>query len=221
MGIKYRRIVQLVFLAVFLLLMVTGRIQLWMAVFLVGLIGATIFGRFYCGWICPINTLTEAVDWLYKSKGIKRRDVPGWVKTPVVRYGILILFVGIMVMTLKTGRKLPVLPALTVLGTAITLVFVPSLWHRYLCPYGALLNITGLLSRYYWRVDQTDCKKCGICQRVCPAEAITIDGENGYPVIDKGLCLECTACTHACPANSIVYKKDSSKSVGASRQDAV
>jgi len=134
------------------------------------------------------------------------------VKTPVVRYGVLILFVGIMVLTLKTGRKLPVLQALTVLGTVITLVFVPSLWHRYLCPYGALLNITGSVSKYYWRVDQTDCKKCGICQRVCPGEAIAMDDGNGYPVIAKGLCLECTACADVCPTNSIIYSKGKAKS---------
>jgi polyferredoxin len=211
MGLKFRRAVQLIFLAIFVLLMLKGRIQLWMAVFLTGLIGAVLLGRFYCGWVCPINTLTEAVDWLYKKLGIKRREVPGWVKNRTVRYGILLLFLGTMVITFKTGRKLPVLPILTALGVFITLIYAPSLWHRYLCPYGTLLNITGSVSRYYWRVDETNCKKCGVCERVCPAEAITKDGKDGYPVIDKGLCLECTACAKRCPSDSIVYAKGAPK----------
>jgi len=59
------------------LLIAKGRMQLWMAVFLVGLIGATFFGRFYCGFVCPINTVTEGIDWLYQKRGIKRKEVPG------------------------------------------------------------------------------------------------------------------------------------------------
>ena len=207
MGLKYRRAVQYIFLAAFVFLMVTGRIQLWIAVFLVGLIGAAVFGRFYCGYLCPINTLTEAIDWLYKKMGINRIEVPGWTKSKIVRYGVLVAFLGIMVMTFKTGRKLPVLPILTILGAVMTLVFVPSFWHRYLCPYGTLLNITGSVSKYYWRVDETGCKKCGVCERVCPGEAVKTNGGNGYPVIDKGLCLECAACANACPTASIVYSK--------------
>ncbi len=215
MGFKSRRTVQLIFLAAFLLLTVKGRIQLWMAVFLAGLIGAAIFGRFYCGYVCPINTLTEGIDWLYQKRGIKRKEVPGWVKSKAVRFGILLLFLGTMVVTLRTGRRLPVLPILTTLGVFITLIYVPSLWHRYLCPYGTLLNMTGLLSKHYWRVDEADCKKCGVCERACPAEAVTISGKGGYPVIDKGLCLECTTCADACPTDSIVYSKGRPKAAKA------
>lgn len=215
MGSRYRRAVQLIFLVAFVLLIAKGRMQLWIAVFLVGLIGAAFFGRFYCGYVCPINTLTEGIDWLYQKRGIKRKEVPGWVKSKAVRYGVLLLFLGTMVITLRTGRKLPVLPALTALGVLITIVYVPSLWHRYLCPYGTLLNITGSISKYYWRVDETDCKKCGICEKVCPTEAITTSGEDGYPVIDKGICLECTACAERCPRNSIVYAKGAPKTAGA------
>jgi ferredoxin-type protein NapH len=215
MGSKSRRAVQLIFLAAFVLLMVTGKIQLWMAVFLAGLIGAAFFGRFYCGYLCPINTLTEGIDWLYQKMGIKRKDVPDWVKSKVVRYGVLLLFLGTMIITLRTGRKLPVLPMLTVLGVLITLIYVPSLWHRYLCPYGTLLNITGSLSKYYWRVEEADCKKCGICERVCPTEAVIMSGKQGYPVIDKGLCLECTTCAEKCPSNSIIYAKGAPKTTRA------
>ena len=207
MGSKSRRAVQLIFLAAFVLLMVKGRIQLWMAVFLIGLTGAAFFGRFYCGFVCPINTLTEGIDWLYKKRGIKRKEVPEWVKSKAVRFGILLLFLGTMVVTLRTGRKLPVLPILTALGVFITLIYVPSLWHRYLCPYGTLLNITGLFSKNYWRVNEADCKKCGVCERVCPADAVTMNGKDGYPVIDKGFCLGCTTCAETCPTNSIVYTR--------------
>lgn len=105
MGFKSRRAVQLIFLGAFVLLMVKGRIQLWMAVFLISLIGAAFFGRFYCGYVCPTNTLTEGIDWLYQKMGIKRKEVPGWVKSKAVRFGILLLFLATMVITLINRKK--------------------------------------------------------------------------------------------------------------------
>ncbi|WP_234123639.1 EFR1 family ferrodoxin [Clostridium hydrogenum] len=52
------------------------------------------------------------------------------------------------------------------------------------------------------------CIKCGICEKVCPIDNISIEDK---PVIhDK--CILCGACTHNCPKNSIRYKGEKSKS---------
>lgn len=205
MVLRFKWVIQLLFLMGFIIATIIGRVQLWMFIFIGSVIGAVLLGRFYCGWICPINTLTDGINWVYKRKKIKRRELPDWMKKLIIRYGILILFIGMMIFTLRTGRKLPVLPILVVLGSLSTLFFVPSLWHRYLCPYGAILNLTGSLARHYWRVDTDNCVECGACKRVCPGEAIKTDGVNSIPEINKGLCLECTACVKECPQNSIKY----------------
>lgn len=203
--VRARRIIQIVFFIAFIILIVTGKVQAWMVVFAASLALAALFGRFYCGFICPTNTLIEGVEYFYKKTGIKRRRVPDWVKLKWVRYAILALFILIFAFTLRTGKKLPVLPILTGVGVLVSMFFVPALWHRYLCPYGTLLNISGSIARHYWNVDKHSCSSCGACLKVCPADAIRINDKEGHAEIQKGSCLECTACAQVCPKDAIKY----------------
>lgn len=205
MLLKFQRVIQIFFLAAFVTLIAIGKVHIWMFIFLGSSIAAIILGRFYCGWVCPINTIIDGVNWFYRKLGIERRRPPRWAKSPALRYTVFLLFIGIMVLGIKTGEKFPVLPALTILGTIFTLIFIPAFWHRYLCPYGTLLNITGSLARHYWRVNENDCIKCGVCKKVCPGEAIEMEGKKDFPQINKGLCLECNICIRACPQNAIRY----------------
>ena len=62
---KLNIITQLIALILFIVLLITGRIQVWMGIFLVSAVLALFFGRIYCGWICPINTVMRLV---YKNQ---------------------------------------------------------------------------------------------------------------------------------------------------------
>jgi NADH-quinone oxidoreductase subunit F len=46
------------------------------------------------------------------------------------------------------------------------------------------------------------CKKCGICKKVCPVDAITWE-KGQYAYIDKAKCVKCRECIVNCPFNSI------------------
>ena len=207
---KQRHFIQAAFLLLFFGLIATGRVQLWIGVFAISLIGTFLFSRFYCGWLCPINTLMEVVNWFKQKTGSRRKQIPGWIKSPVVRYGVLAAFAGILVMTVRTGRKLPVLPALLVLGVLVTLVYGPVLWHRYLCPYGTILSLPGSFARSKYVVVQDRCTGCGVCGKVCPAEAVQFSADPKKAGISPSRCLTCTTCASACPTNAIVYGRGES-----------
>ena len=49
----------------------------------------------------------------------------------------------------------------------------------------------------------SDCNACGLCARICPAEAIRL--ENGRPVWVKARCEKCTGCINRCPQRAIQY----------------
>ena len=47
--------------------------------------------------------------------------------------------------------------------------------------------------------DLDACILCGMCQRVCPAGAITVDRKAGDWSIDPYSCIQCANCVHECP----------------------
>ena len=200
---KKRKLVQVISLILFVALLILGRLQMWMAIFGASLLLSTYFGRFYCGYICPINTGMEIIDESANKIKRKRKPVPKLFKKAIFRYAMLALFLGTMVMVFKTGKKLPVLPVLVALGIIISYFYRPEFWHRYLCPYGSLLSIFSIFNKKTYKLYDEDCIKCGKCVRVCPADALIWEDKKDYPIIINKECLQCGKCVEVCPTDSI------------------
>ena len=196
---------QLLFLALFLVLVRRNKLQLWMPVFTVGVIFSFIFSRFYCGWMCPMETLFRPINWIYNRLGIKRRKTPKLFETPVIRYTLLGLMIGALALSFIYKAKVPILLLITVLSVILTLFFEEKFWHRHLCPYGTLLGLSARPSRLSVRIDEDDCTSCGLCQKVCPTGAI-VTLESKKRRIVKNECLTCFKCQEVCPADVIHYQ---------------
>ncbi len=209
---KLKLLTQIVFLCFFIFLLVIGWIQLWMALVLGCIIAALILGRFYCGWICPTNTIMIPFDYLRKKLRIQRRIVPKFLQSEFIRYTIFALFIVILLLTLIKGIKMPVLPILTLAAVLLTLFFPAALWHRHLCPFGVLLSVTGSVAKLGFRVNLDRCSGCGICQRHCDGNAIQIRNKGNKAVILSSYCLQCNECADKCPQDAIGYTSRPSKS---------
>lgn len=200
-----QRSIQTLFLALFVVLAVVGKIQIWMGIFVIAALASLLFSRFYCGWLCPINTVLKPVTWAKKKLHIKSFKVPNFLKKTWVRIFMLVLFLGVLIFTLRTGKRLPVLPISVALGFVLTLFFPEELWHRYLCPYGSILSLPSRKARFGMKIDEEKCISCGKCMKVCPAVAIT--KEDKKYSITKNDCLVCRECVAACPVDAITYHK--------------
>jgi uncharacterized protein (DUF362 family)/Pyruvate/2-oxoacid:ferredoxin oxidoreductase delta subunit len=53
-------------------------------------------------------------------------------------------------------------------------------------------------------IDSAQCRRCGVCQRSCPAGAI--GGEDMF-VIDPALCTRCFCCHELCPHDAVVLQR--------------
>ncbi len=199
-----QRTVQIVFLALFIFLVIVGKAQIWMGLFLLGIAASFLFGRIYCGWFCSINTLLIGVTWIKKKLHIKSMKIPPSFTKPWVRYLALGLFLIVFIFSIITGRKLPVLPVLLIIGILLTFFFPEELWHRYLCPYGSIISLAASKSKYRMLIDPEKCNNCGVCMRVCPAKAV--EKYEKYHEILKKDCLVCMECSRKCSQNAISYE---------------
>lgn len=202
-----RLITQLTFFTVFMSLMVSGKAQFWMAFIFVSIALAAIFGRYYCGWACPINTLIRPVNRLAQRLGTQRKSIPAVLKTEKPRYLVFLVFLGLLVFTIYSitqGRKFP-LPLIVIPFGLITTIFInPTAWHRYLCPWGTFFNLTARFAKFGFKINNSNCKSCSYCARICPTESI-VNAKKHRPVVKTTNCLECFDCQNACPTNAIGF----------------
>ncbi|MCB6993292.1 4Fe-4S binding protein [bacterium 210820-DFI.6.37] len=49
------------------------------------------------------------------------------------------------------------------------------------------------------RCKTSDCIYCGLCAKICPAEALTIERKEKVWSVDKDACVTCGACVNQCP----------------------
>jgi polyferredoxin len=196
-------IVQILFLILFTALIITGKVQIWMAIFVASVLLSLFFSRFYCGWICPINTVIKPITYIKGKLRIGSLKTPSFFRNGVVRIIILIAFLALMAMVFRTGKKLPVLPALVGIGFFLSLFFEEALWHRWLCPYGTILSLPSRAARKCMVIDPEFCTNCTRCTKVCPSQAI-VKKEKHH--IIKNECLVCGACERVCTKGAIKYR---------------
>ena len=75
-------------------------------------------------------------------------------------------------------------------------LFIQNFWCRYLCPYGALLGITSLLSPARIRRNVEGCIDCAKCAKACPSN-LPVDK---LVTIKSAECTGCLECVAVCPA---------------------
>ncbi len=54
-----------------------------------------------------------------------------------------------------------------------------------------------------YTIIQNKCRKCSLCVKKCPVDAISGDRESGF-IIDNAKCVKCGACITACPFDAIL-----------------
>ena len=64
------------------------------------------------------------------------------------------------------------------------------------CPAGVC---TALIT---YHINEENCKKCGLCKKSCPQEAITGSKTENY-VIDTNKCIKCRLCYVQCPTGAV------------------
>lgn len=201
-------IIRILFLALFIFLLANGKVLLWLALFAVSLVAALIFGRVYCGYACPMNTLMIPTEWLSKKLKLQTADTPKWLKNGYFTWITLGISVAVMLLSKRLLHvDLPILPFWLVMSILITLRYKPAVFHNLICPFGALQRSFGRFARLSEKVDKDACVGCKLCEKACPSNAILVSSEDKKAMINTALCHQCTNCLQVCPKEAIHYSK--------------
>lgn len=188
-----------------------------MIIGLVILISTLFVGRFFCGWVCPIGTLSDIV-YLLNPKSRQKR--PATIPRPTHKFFnrfkyFVLAFIVICIALFAYSVYMKFCPILALahpqnIGIAglaslfiifVGSLFVPRMWCRYICPYAALMNIViklgGVLKipRRMIHRNMESCIDCTFCIRQCPMQ---IDIDN-YEILTDPNCIYCNKCITVCP----------------------
>lgn len=186
---------------------------------LIPIILTIVFGRFFCGWICPATLIYEL-----------NSNLAAWLSWAGIRTGglrldkrlkYLVLAMG-LVLSAATGSVLmaAVYPPAIIgreiyYGIAVggfgggVIFFVATLlfdllvarrgFCRYVCPGGALYSLLGRYRLVRIRRIAENCNDCAKCNAVC---------EFGLDPLRDGFgqeCNNCAACIAICPTEALTF----------------
>lgn len=190
---------------------------------LIPVILSVIFGRFFCGWICPASLIYELNSnlsvWLEKwgLKPFLKSNNPAlnkkfkYFSLAVVLVTSLILgsvLAAAIYPPAIIGREIYYAIALGGFSSGalfflITILFDLLITRRafcnYLCPGGALYSLLGRYRPLRIKRIVENCNDCEKCNAVCEFKLTPQQDEFGQE------CNNCTACIAACPTDAMTF----------------
>jgi len=178
-----------------------------------------VFGRFFCGWICPATFIYELNDslaaWLRKAGfPISKFKYDKRIKYIVLAGGIVISMTSGMIAFASLyppaiiGREIYYSIALSGFGAGMVFFLLTLFFDlmvtrrgfcRYVCPGGALYSILGRFRLLRIKRDVTTCNDCAKCNVVCQFGLDPLHDNFSQE------CNNCTACIAVCPTDALSF----------------
>lgn len=200
-------LIQVISLAAFTGLFLTGNGRLWLIPLIAGFVLSVLFGRFYCGWMCPVHTVDALKEMLFQNHTMKKNTVPKWLKSRWVGIIFIALFLAIFTLSLFLRIRPQIFLALTLIGIAVSFVFPSSIWCGLLCPWGTTFRFLSRIAPIKLSIRTEQCAQCGKCRAKCPTESIEISTNRCN--IDNSSCIRCLNCIKVCGMNAVMLRADS------------
>ena len=177
-------------------------------------------GRAFCSWVCPVNMITDAANFLRRKLDIDR--IQG-VKQPAsrnMRYWILglslVISFAMGVTAFEFISPISMVHRGIIFGlgfgwAAMLIIFLFDLfvlkngWCGHICPLGAFYSILGKFSLIRVLHSEENCTLCMKCKDVCPEKQVLhMIGKESLPVL-SGECTNCARCIEVCDDDALGF----------------
>ncbi|MDR2529225.1 MAG: 4Fe-4S binding protein [Synergistaceae bacterium] len=184
---------------------------------------AVIFGRWYCGFVCPLGTAQEAVrkvSALAARGKLKKFLTPKFISPWRQRYIIPILAAlglkafepmaifghGVRGFSALAAEGLAAAAPLVLRGVAVftaVSLFAAARGRRFCdwCPVGIVFGLCSRVAPFGIRLNRDACVACGNCERACPMNCV--DAKRGR--LDRDRCVMCLNCAKTCVVGALDY----------------
>lgn len=190
----------------------------------VAALAAVLAGRLYCGWVCPVNLITDAVEALRRAIGWHGALLPRADRRlrRVVLAGVLLASaltgsvawellnpISHVVRALAFGLWGAGAVALAAVA-ACDLLLLRRGWCGHLCPVGAFYGLLGRFGRLHVHARRPEaCTHCGDCFQTCPEPQViapVLQRQAIGTVIADVDCLRCGRCLDRCAENVFAWR---------------
>lgn len=180
---------------------------------------ASVGGRSFCAWVCPINMVTDLANWLRRVLLFDKTESKIWLGRGV-RYKVLVLALILSAITsvaaFEMVSPISMLHRGIVFGmgmgfAAVLSIFLFDLfavkngWCGHICPLGGFYSLSSKLSIIRVKHNQPNCTLCMKCKDVCPEKQIlSLIGKRSGDV-SSGECTNCGRCVEVCDDNALSF----------------
>ena len=192
---------------------------------LIGVAVAALFylligGRAFCSWVCPINMITDAANFLRRKLEVDRAGVKKQPASRNMRYWVLALsliisfIMGITAFEFISPISMVHRGIIFGLGfgwAAMLTIFLFDLfvlkngWCGHICPLGGFYSLLGRFSLIRVHHLEENCTLCMKCKVVCPeVQVLHMIGKESLPVI-SGECTNCARCIEVCDDDALEF----------------
>ena len=192
---------------------------------LIGVAVVTLFylligGRAFCSWVCPINMVSDAANFVRRKLEVGRMQGAKQPASRNIRYWVLALSLVVSavmgVSAFEFVSPISMIHRGVVFGlgfgwSVAVIIFLFDLfvlkdgWCGHICPLGGFYSLLGKFSLIRVLHNEENCTLCMKCKTVCPEpQVLGMIGKESLSVT-SGECTNCARCVEVCDDDALEF----------------
>jgi ferredoxin-type protein NapH len=180
---------------------------------------ATVGGRAFCSWVCPVNIVTDAAAWSRRALRIDEVERKVWISRNI-RYWVLGLSIPVSfalgVAAFEMVSPIGILSRGLIFGAGIGAAVIVGVFLfdmfaikngfcGHICPLGGFYALLGRFSLLRVKHDHIKCTSCMKCTEICPEKPVLDMIGKRSEFVSKIECTSCGRCIDVCNDDALGF----------------